>query len=220
MSDYIFEAQVREQQGTGASRRLRREGKIPAVLYGDDKPAVALTLEHDNLLHATEHESFYASVLTLTVDGKKQEALVKDLQRHPFKPKILHADFVRVSATKEMHIQIPLHFIGEDIAPGVKAGGVVSHMVNEVEAICLAKNLPEFLEVDLSELEMDGVLHLSDIKLPQGVRLAGLSHGEESHDRSIAAIHEPKKAAEPAETAAAKDASEDDGEAGGDKSED
>ncbi len=205
MSDYIFDAQTRQLHGTGASRRLRREGKIPAVLYGDGKQAVALTLDHDTLLHATEHENFFASVLTLKVDGKKQEALIKDLQRHPFKPKILHADFVRVSATKEVHVHVPLHFIGEDVAPGAKAGGVISHMANEVEVICLAKNLPEFLDVDLSEVQMDGVVHLSDIKLPEGVRLAALSHGEDSHDTSIAAIHEPRKVEEPV---AASDADE------------
>jgi len=203
MSDYIFDAQMRELQGTGASRRLRREGKVPAVLYGDAKPAAALTLDHDTLLHATEHENFYTSILTLKIGGKKQEALIKDLQRHPFKPKILHADFMRVNATKAMHMNVPLHFIGEEVAPGVKAGGVISHMANEVEVICLAKDLPEFLEVDLSEVEMDGVLYLSDIKLPEEVRLAAMSHGEYSHDSSIAAIHESKQAQDPEPAAAA-----------------
>jgi len=202
-NEYVFDAQSREALGTGASRRLRHEGKVPAVVYGDNKPAQSVVLEHNKVWHAAEHENFFSSIIELKIDGKKQQAILKDLQRHPYKQIILHADFLRVAAGKSIHVHVPLHFTGEDVAPGVKGGGVVSHLINEVEIVTLPKNLPEYLEVDLSAAELDAVIHLSDIKLPEGIELFALAQ-EDAQDLPIASIHEPKAVAEeePVEAAA------------------
>jgi len=191
---FTLEAKSREEAGRGASRRLRREGFIPAVVYGAGQPAQSVTLEHDKLLHATEVESFYSSILELKVDGQLQKAIVKDLQRHPFKPKLTHADFLRIRDDVAIHVHVPIHILGEEDAPGVKDGGVVSHMMNEVEISCLPKHLPEYIEVDISALELDGAVHLSELKLPEGVTLVGF---DEENDRGVVSIHVPKVVEEP-----------------------
>jgi len=192
--DFTLSAESRSDVGKGASRRLRREGKIPAVMYGAGEDPVSLSLDHDSFMHRLEHEAFYSHILTITVDGDKTyKAVLKDLQRHPAKNRMLHADFLRVGEDDVIHMSVPLHFVGEDVAPGVKSGGLVSHLMTSVEIICRAGDLPEFLEVDLSGLQAGESLHLSDIKLPEGAIVAALQHGED-HDLPVASIHMPRGA--------------------------
>ncbi len=187
-SEFVLTAEPRTEQGKGASRRLRREGKVPAILYGAGKDPVPLSVNHNELLKQLENEAFYSHILTVELDGKTEQAVLKDLQRHPAKPFILHLDLMRVSAGEKIRVNVPLHFIGEDVAPGVKiGGGIVTHAVTEVEISCLPKDLPEYIEVDLSALELGESLHLSDLKLPPGVELVQLLQGEE-HDVAVAAI--------------------------------
>jgi large subunit ribosomal protein L25 len=143
------------------------------------------------LLHQLENEAFLSHILTVKVGGSEEQAIVKDLQRHPSKPRVLHMDLLRVSAKEKIRVTVPLHFLNEDIAPGVKAGGLVAHSLTEVEVSCLPKDLPEFLEVDLADVDLDGILHLTDIKLPSGVELVELTHGE-GHDLPVISIHMPR----------------------------
>jgi large subunit ribosomal protein L25 len=184
-----LKAVTREVQGKGASRRLRREGMVPCILYGGGKEPQMIATRHNELVHELEDESFFSRVLTIEIDGTPVKAVLKDLQRHPAKPFILHADFQRVSEHDAIRMHVPLHFVNEDKAPGVKAGGEVSHMLADVEVICEAGSLPEYIEVDLSGMEIGDMLHLSDLKLPDGVQLAALSHGEESEDMAVVNIH-------------------------------
>ena len=185
-------AEIREDVGKGASRRLRRNGKVPAVIYGGHRDPVALTVEQRELLHAAENEAFYASVLEIQVsDGRTQQAVVRDMQRHPFKPIIMHIDFMRVSAEEILRMSVPLHFVGEERSPAGKASGVViQHQMTEVEIAALPKDLPEYLSVDLSQMKAGDVVMLSDIVLPEGVSLPALSGAGEHHDMAIAnAVH-------------------------------
>ncbi len=202
-SEFVVSAEPRKDQGKGASRRLRRTGKVPAILYGAGKGPVPLTLDHNELLKQLEKEAFYSHILTIDMGGKKEQAILKDMQRHPAKPFILHMDFMRVSAGEKIRVNVPLHFRGAEMAPGVKiGGGIATHAVTEVEINCLPKDLPEYIDVDLSELELGQSLHLSDITLPKGVELVQLLQGEE-HDVAIAAIQATRGAAEAEETEAA-----------------
>jgi large subunit ribosomal protein L25 len=208
--DFDLIAEIREDQGKGASRRLRNQGKVPAIIYGAGRPPRALLFNHNNVLKQLENESFYSSVLNIKVGNKRQAAIVKDIQRHPAKPIIMHMDFQRIVDDVEIRMNVPLHFIGEDIAPGVKTGGGnVSHLMNDVEVQCLPRYLPEYLEVDVSALELDDMLHLSDIKLPEGVEIPELAQGEE-HDQAIVSVHVIKVAQveEDADEAAAGDVGE------------
>ncbi len=184
-------AVIREDVGKGASRRLRRSGKIPAVLYGGDKEPVALTMDHTEILHATENESFYSSIQEIQVeDGRTQQVVVRDLQRHPFKQQILHMDFMRVLASEVLRISVPLHFVGEEDSPAGKTSGVViQHQVTDVEIAALPKDLPEFLDVDLSELDAGGSVMLSEISLPEGVKLSTYSEEEAAEVMVANAIH-------------------------------
>ncbi|RUO32139.1 50S ribosomal protein L25 [Aliidiomarina sedimenti] len=191
--NYAFNAEIRTDMGKGASRRLRREGKVPAVLYGAGKEAVALTLEHDKVNNAADHEGFYSHILTLTIDGKKVEAIVKDMQRHPFKLKILHLDFQRVDAKQELHTNVPLHFLNEEDAQ--KAGGVIVHHLNEVEITVLPKDLPEYIEIDLAGMNVGDNIHLTDLKLPKGVTLVELTKGDD-HDQVVVTVSAKKTEAE------------------------
>lgn len=194
--NFEIEAQVRHDAGKGASRRLRREGKLPAILYGGGKPPQNLMLAHNPVMHKLEHEAFYSHILNVKVDGKTVRAVLKDLQRHPYKAIILHMDLQRVSEDEKLRMRVPLHFIGENTAPGVKVGGgIVSRLVTEVEVSCLPKHLPEYLEVDVSNLNVNETLHLSDIRLSEGVELIELSHGAE-HDQPVVSIHLPRAAIE------------------------
>ena len=187
--DFDLIAELREDQGKGASRRLRHQGKVPAIIYGAGRKPRSLMFDQNKVLLQLENESFYSSVLNIKVGDKSQAAILKDLQRHPSKPIIMHMDFQRIVDDVEIRMNIPLHFIGEEIAPGVKqGGGSVSRLMNDVEVECLPKYLPEYLEVDISALELDAMLHLSDIKLPDGVEIPELAQGEE-HDQAIVSIH-------------------------------
>lgn len=196
MISFELNAETRTSRGKGESRRLRREGKIPAIVYGDGQDPQALTLQHNEVLRNLEHEAFYSHILTLKVDGKVQKVVLKDIHRHPFKPAVQHLDLFRVSAASKIRMHVPIHFVGAEAAPGVRQhGGLVSHLVNDVEILCLPQDLPEFLEVDLSALDMGESIHLSDIKLPDGVELLELAHGE-GHDIGIVTILKTRGSAE------------------------
>jgi len=193
---FELNAEVRTDMGKGASRRLRHANKIPAVMYGGGEDPISLTMDHNKIAHALENEAFYSHILTINIDGKPAKAILRDLQRHPAKLLILHADFQRVNMKEKLHMNVPLHFINEDIAPGVKEeGGLIQHNVAEVEVSCLPGDLPEFLEVDVAELGMGQSLHLSDIKVADGIELVQLAHGE-SHDLPVVSIHKPRAAVE------------------------
>lgn len=184
-------AEFREDVGKGASRRLRRQGKVPAIIYGGHRDPVALTLNQTALLRAVEHESFYASIIEIQVgEDITQQAVVRDMHRHPYKPIIMHVDFMRVSADEVLTIAVPIHFIGEDRSPAGKASGVViQHHMTEVEIEALPKDLPEFLSVDLSSMDVGDAVMLTDIELPEGVSIPALESGDE-HDVVVAnAIH-------------------------------
>ena len=198
-------ATARDDMGKGASRRLRREAKLPGIIYGAGKEPVNITMEQKDIQHQLDNESFYTQVLSLNVDGAAVDVLVRDLQHHPFKMDILHIDFQRVDAKKEVHVLIPLHFENEETSPGVKTeGGAVQHIITEVEVTCLPGDLPEFIVVDVGEMHTDDILHLSDLKLPKGVELAAFKQGvDHEHDSAVVSIHARKaEAADDAEEAA------------------
>ena len=190
MSDkFDLIAELREDQGKGASRRLRHQGKVPAIIYGAGRPPRSLSFDQNKVLLQLENESFYSSVLNIKVNDKSQAAILKDLQRHPAKPIIMHMDFQRIVDDVEIKMNVPLHFMGEELAPGVKTGGgAVSRLLNDVEVSCLPKYLPEYLDVDISELELDEMLHISDIKLPEGVEIPQLAQGPENY-HAMVSIH-------------------------------
>jgi large subunit ribosomal protein L25 len=176
----------RDVKGTGASRRLRRAGNVPGVVYGAGKSAVNLEVNHKDLFLQFRHEAFHASILSLNLDGKKEDVLLRDFQMHPVRNTIQHIDFQRVSATEKIHVKVPFHFLNGEIAPGVKlGGGIVAHIMTEAEVSCLPKDLPEFLEVDLANLEIGSSVHLSQITLPKGVEFVQLAH---DNDAAVAAI--------------------------------
>ena len=189
---YTLEATVRTDKGTGASRRLRHANQVPAIVYGLEKETQNIALAHNKVWQAQDNEGFYSHILTLVIDGKKEDVILKDVQRHPFKPTILHLDFQRVDAKQELHTNVPVHFIGEETA--LKTGGTVAHTINELEVTCLPKDLPEFIELDISGLELGQTLHISDITLPKGVTSVELAKGE-SHDLAVVTLHAPKGAA-------------------------
>jgi len=199
---------LRTEMGKGASRRLRHANKIPAIVYGAGKDPENLTLEQKDVQYELQHEAFYTQVLELNIGGKKQDVLLRDLQHHPYRQDILHMDFQRVDAKKEVHVNVPLHFMNEDVAPGVKTeGGAINHVVTEVEIVCFPKDIPEYIEVDLSELHMGEIVHLSDLKMPKGVEVLALKQGEE-HDSAIASIHVRKVVEEHEEIEEAGEAAE------------
>jgi large subunit ribosomal protein L25 len=192
------EATTRTLQGTGASRRLRRESRVPAIVYGGKADPISIELDHNAMFHAMRKEAFHSSLLDLEVDGASAgQVLLRDFQLHPFRQIVMHMDFQRVSATEKMHIKVPIHFIGADVSPAVKgAQQVISHPLSEVEIACLPKHLPQFIEIDLSTMEPNGTLHASQLTLPEGVTL--ITHG--SDDPVIATATSPReeKADEPA----------------------
>jgi large subunit ribosomal protein L25 len=202
MTDFVLTAELRNDMGKGASRRLRGAGKVPAILYGGHQEPTSITLIHNELAHQLANEAFFSHILTIKLGGNDENAIVKDVQRHPSKPVILHIDLQRVSATETIRVHVPLHFINAATAPGVKeSGGVVTHNLIEAEVQCLPKNLPEFIEVDLGNMGLNEIVHLSDLKLPAGVELVELAHGE-GHDQAVASIHLPRAAKEPTGEAA------------------
>jgi len=196
--NFTFGADLREMQGKGASRRLRHSGKVPAVLYGAHQDAQALTLDQQNLLTMIADERFYSSIVRLQIGDRTQEAIIKDVQMHPAKNLVVHVDLQRVVETERIRIRLPIHFKGETVSPGVKTqGGVVSHMRADVEVSCLPKDLPEFLELDLSSMELNDTRFLADIPLPGGVTIPELTR----RNAPVVSIHAPR-AEEPEPVAA------------------
>tara|TARA_R110002096_G_scaffold429830_1_gene643101 strand:+ start:387 stop:1040 length:654 start_codon:yes stop_codon:yes gene_type:complete len=190
--DFSLDAEPRSDLGKGASRRLRRTGRVPAILYGAGVDPESISLDHNKIRHNLENEAFYSHILTVNLEGKKQKVILRDLQRHPAKPVILHMDFLRVSDDQEINIHVPLHFIGEEVCHGVKMeGGQISHQITEVEVTCLPKNIPEFIEIDLTELHIGDAVHLTEIKMPEGVTLTALTHGE-GQDQQVVNVHATK----------------------------
>ncbi|MCE9549826.1 MAG: 50S ribosomal protein L25/general stress protein Ctc [Betaproteobacteria bacterium] len=189
----------RKAQGTGASRRLRKTGRVPGIVYGGVEPTL-IDLDHNNLYHSLRKEAFHASILTLDLDGKKEQVLLRDFQMHPFRQQVQHIDFQRVESNKKIHMKVPLHFVNADIAPGVKLnGGIVSHVMNDLNIACLPADLPEFIEVDLSTLALNHSIHVSDLKLPKGVEAAGINIG----NAVVATVQVPRGAVEAEALAAA-----------------
>lgn len=191
--NFTLNAQARTTEGKGASRRLRRlELKVPAVIYGGGTAAESISLELREITKALENEAFYSHVLTLNIDGKEQQAVLKALQRHPVKNVPMHADFLRVDATHKLTMKVPLHFLNQDTCVGVKIeGGEITHYSNDVEVSCLPANLPEFIAVDMAAVHLGTTLHLSDLVLPAGVEIPSLALGHD-HDQPIANVHAPK----------------------------
>lgn len=173
-----FSATARSVQGSSASRRLRRAGRVPAIVYGGTAAPLNIELDHNEIYHAVRKESFHASILTMELaGGQSEQVLLRSVQWHPYKQQVLHVDFQRVDANQALHTKVPLHFVNAEISPAVKlSGAIVSHIINEVEVVCLPANLPQFIEVDLSNLLAGGSVHASDLKLPVGVNL--VTHGD------------------------------------------
>lgn len=194
---FSLNAIARHDVGKGASRRLRHAESVPAVVYGAGKGPQSITLSHRELSRALENEAFYSHILDLNNGKHSEKVVLKDLQRHPYKPRIMHADFLRISATEKLTMHIPLHFIGGDVAPGVKlGGGVVAHLMPDVEVRCLPADLPEYISVDISKLELNQTLHLADLPLSKGVEIPALSHGE---NKPVVTIYIPRAQVETTE---------------------
>jgi large subunit ribosomal protein L25 len=180
--DFDLIAELRDDMGKGASRRLRREGKVPAILYGGGRPPRNLAFDHNRVVQQLENESFYSSVLSVKVGEKEQAVILKDLQRHPAKRQILHMDLQRIREDEEIRMNVPIHFLNEEVAIGVKqGGGKVSHLMTDVEVVCLPKDLPEYLEIDVADVELNEMRYISDIPLPEGVTIPALAQGEEAN---------------------------------------
>jgi large subunit ribosomal protein L25 len=191
MESFELIAEPREDMGKGASRRLRREGKIPAVVYGAAKDAASIMISHNEIFHHLENEAFYSHILTLQVGKTKERVVLKDLQRHPYKPVVLHLDLLRVNENEKLTMRVPLHFINEITCVGVKAGGVISHVMSELEISCLPKDLPEYIEIDMAEIDLGEGIHLADLKMPEGSEIAALMHGGDA-SQIVATVHLPK----------------------------
>ncbi|MFO8044464.1 MAG: 50S ribosomal protein L25/general stress protein Ctc [Halomonas sp.] len=193
MSDFILSASVRNDLGKGASRRLRRVNlEVPAIVYGGEQAPQPISVEKSAFYKAVEQESFFSSVIDLVIDGKKEQVVVRDMQRHPFKPLITHADFLRIDATHEITMNVPLHVVGEENSLAIKDhDGELHVLANEISISCLPKDLPDYLEVDISEVELGTTLHLSDLKVPAGVTLVDLTHGED-HDKAVLSVTKAK----------------------------
>ena len=193
MSDFSLNASARDLVGKGASRRLRRlNNEIPAIVYGNEKAPQNISILHKDIMYQLENEAFYNSIINLVVDGTGEQVILKDLQRHPAKPIVMHADFLRVDANTAITVNIPLHFINAEQCKGVKMeGGSLSMIANSVEVSCLPKDMPEFLEVDVIDMDMGDILHLSDIVLPEGVTIEALAL-DEDHNQPIASIIKPR----------------------------
>jgi large subunit ribosomal protein L25 len=208
---FEVQAETRDDMGKGASRRLRRAGLLPAIIYGAHKEPTMITLGHNELIKNLEHEAFYSHVLDLKLGKKKEKVVLKDLQRHPSKPFILHVDFLRVSAKEKLRMHVPLHFMNEETAPGVKQGGRVSHTLTDIEVSCLPKDLPEYIEVDMSEVEIGQAIHLSELALPKGIEIPALAQGADQ-DAVVVSIHAAKVVSEDEEEEAGEGPAEEAGE--------
>lgn len=192
MSTILLVAESRTDMGKGASRRLRRlENKVPAVIYGGDKDPQSIHFLHNKVVKALETESIYSSVFDITIDGTTEQVILKALQRHPYKPIVLHMDLQRVSAKDVLVKLVPIHFTNEQKSIGIKAGGMINHTMTQVEVRCQAKDLPEFIEVDMTSIDMNDVVHLSDLILPKGVHLT-VDLADDVHNAPVVSIHKQK----------------------------
>lgn len=193
-------ANTRNAQGTGASRRLRRAGKVPGIIYGGSSTPTTIELDHNALFHALRVESFHSSILDMALDGKDEKVLLRDVQWHPYKQQVMHIDFQRIDPNQKITMKVPLHFTNQEVSPAVKlSGAIIGHVLNEIEISCLPGKLPEFIEVDLSSLETGKTVHVRDIPMPEGVS-AVLREGE---NPAVISVTVPAAAAEEAEPAAA-----------------
>ena len=202
---HLINVEKRNDEGKGASRRLRRAGVVPAIVYGGELKPISIQLQHKDVWHASQNEWFYSSILDLSLGGDVQKVLLRDMQRHPFKQLVLHLDFQRVNENEAIRVRVPLHFLNQEVSPAGKTSGIViTHEINEVEISCLPRNLPEYIEIDLSELKIDDIIHLSEIKLPEGVEIPELRLGKE-HDHAVVVAKEVREEVEaaPAEGAEA-----------------
>lgn len=191
-SNYELSTQGRDSFGTGASRRQRRENLVPAVVYGAGKDNESVMLDHDQVMHSLEKEAFHSAIIDLKTDKGSQQVILREVQMHPHRQLVMHVDFQRVRAGEKLHMKVPLHFEGSDVAPGVKTdGGILSHPITELDITCLPRDLPEFIAVDVSELNLNESLHLSSIKMPEGVELTATAFPE-GEDPTIATISPPK----------------------------
>ena len=199
MEQFEIVAAARDAKGKGASRRLRRTGYIPGILYGAGKNPVNIQLEHNDVVKHIDVEAFYSNILTLTLPAGSERVVLKDLQRHPHKAQIMHMDFLRVNENEQLAMRIPLHFINEEACVGVKTGGgVIARVMIEFDIVCLPRDLPEYIEVDVKALELGESLHLSDINVPEGVEIAALAHGGDP-DQSVVSVQLPRIEIEPEE---------------------
>lgn len=189
---FEFNAEIRGQLGTGVMRRLRRvENRIPAVIYGGGEESLSVSISHQDMKLALENEAIFSHILKLKLDGKQQQVVLKNVQRHAYKPRILHVDFQRIRASEKLNVTVPIHFINEEQSPGVKAGGIVSHHLTEIEVTCLPKDMPEAIIVDVGNLDVGDSIHLSDLQLPEKVEcsLGSLSELDEKHNKTIVSVH-------------------------------
>ena len=194
-TNFVINARSREDTGKGASRRLRRQsGEVPAIIYGGKKHAEKISILHKDITKALENEAVYSSIISLSIDGKAEDTIIKDIQRHPAKQVILHLDFLRVSKTTKLQTRVPLNFLNEDICVGVKmGGGLIAHTMTDIEVSCLPKDLPESIDVDMEQIDIGQIVHLSDIKMPSGVESVSLSQGAE-YDLTVATVNKQKAA--------------------------
>jgi len=214
-TNFTINAKPREDTGKGASRRLRRlTGEVPAIIYGGKKDAEKISILHKDITKALENDAVYSSIISLSIDGKAEETIIKDIQRHPAKQIILHMDFLRVSKTTKLQTRVPLNFINEDICVGVKlGGGLIAHTMTDIEVSCLPKDLPEAIDVDMAEVDVGQIVHLSDLTLPNGVESVSLSQGAD-YDLTVATVNKQKAVEidEPIESESTEDTSADSSE--------
>ena len=213
MSDNIkLNAEPRADQGKGASRRLRRMDMVPAVIYGGDADPVSISLSHNEFFHQLENEAIYTQLIDVKMGDHTDEVILRDLQRHPYKNRIMHADFFRVDKKKPIHVVVPIHVVNEEDCVGVKMdGGMLTQVATEIEVICLPRDLPEYLEIDVAELHLGEILHLSEIKMPKGVEIVALTHGED-HDSSVISVVKTRAEEEISDEAPEAAASAEDGD--------
>ena len=214
-TNFTINAKSREDTGKGASRRLRRlTGEVPAIIYGGKKDAEKISILHKDITKALENDAVYSSIISLSIDGKAEDTIIKDIQRHPAKQIILHMDFLRVSKTTKLQTRVPLNFINEDICVGVKlGGGLIAHTMTDIEVSCLPKDLPESIDVDMAEVDVGQIVHLSDLTLPDGVESVSLSQGAD-YDLTVATVNKQKAVEidEPIESESSEDTSADSSE--------
>ena len=214
-TNYTINAKSREDTGKGASRRLRRlTGEVPAIIYGGKKDAEKISILHKDITKALENDAVYSSIISLSIDGKAEDTIIKDIQRHPAKQIILHMDFLRVSKTTKLQTRVPLNFINEDICVGVKlGGGLIAHTMTDIEVSCLPRDLPEAIDVDMAEVDVGQIVHLSDLTLPDGVESVSLSQGAD-YDLTVATVNKQKAVEidEPIESESTEDISADSSE--------